>query len=350
MCTTFILQNDHSMLLGQNYDFYYGHGLMVVGKRGVQKEAFKSFKTSDEDGESIYWIANYGSVTFTQFGRELPMSGMNEKGLVVAMMYHDEGEFPREDDRNSLNELQWIQYQLDQYATVEEVIYHLDDLRLEKVMYVLHYTVADAQGNAVLIEFIDGVAQIICDEKHLALSNSSFKSSKRYAEQFMETPIPELSRRVTSHDRFTLAYRHVERINSMLTEVPISMDEAFFVLKELSVSPSSDSVWDWIGEKTPLTITYWSIVFDLKKMSIHYKDYHNNKIRTINLNSLNFAKTEPTLCLRIDNQLEALINSAFFPYTTSENKRIIDLSYKPISDVFPIEEQLKLATHPDKFQ
>ena len=41
MCTTFILQNDHSMLLGQNYDFYYGHGLIVVGKQGVQKSHYK---------------------------------------------------------------------------------------------------------------------------------------------------------------------------------------------------------------------------------------------------------------------------------------------------------------------
>jgi choloylglycine hydrolase len=350
MCTTFIVQNDHSMLLGQNYDFYYGHGLIVVGNRDVQKEAFKTIKSSYDAGKGLKWTVNYGSVTFTQFGRELPMSGMNEKGLVVAMMYHDEGEFPREDDRLTLNELQWIQYQLDQYATVEEVILHLNEIRLEKVMYVLHYSVADAEGNAVLIEFIEGKAQVIRDEKYFALSNSSFKSSKRYAKQFMETPISELSKVVTSHDRFTLAYRHVERINTILTEAPIPVEEAFFVLKDLSVSPSPDSTWDWIGAKTPTTLTYWSIVFDLKKLSIYYKDYHNNKIRTIDLNSFNFAKTEPTLCLRIDNQLEGGINSTFVPYTTHENKRIIELSYKPISDIFPIEEQLKLAVHPDKFQ
>lgn len=347
MCTTFIVQNDHSMLLGQNYDFYYGHGLIVVGKRNVQKEAFK---LSHENGKGLKWTANYGTVTFTQFGRELPMSGMNEKGLVVAMMYHDEGEFPREDARVTLNELQWIQYQLDQYAKVEEVIHHLDDIRLEKAMYVLHYTVADAQGNAVLIEFIDGKAQVIYDEKYLALSNSSFISSKRYAEQFMKTPISKLSKRVTSHDRFTLAYRHVERINTMLTKVPIPLNEAFFVLEELSVSPSPDSTWDWVGDKTPPTLTYWSVVFDFKKNRIHYKDYHNKTIRTVELDSFDFAKTEPTLCLRVDNQLEGIINSAFVPYTTHENKRIIELSYKPINDIFPLEQQQRLAVYPDKFQ
>lgn len=30
MCTTFAMKNEEVMLLGHNYDFYYGHGLIVV--------------------------------------------------------------------------------------------------------------------------------------------------------------------------------------------------------------------------------------------------------------------------------------------------------------------------------
>lgn len=290
---------------------------------------------------------NYGSITFTQFGRELPMSGMNEKGLVVVMMYHEDGEYPNEDARVTLNALQWIQYQLDQYATVDEVIRHL---RLEKSMYILHYTIADAQGNATLIEFVNGTAQVVRDEAYLALTNSSFKSSKEYAKQFMETPITKLSKRVTSHDRFTLAYRHVQRINTELTKAPIPIDEAFSMLKEVSVKPSLGSIWNWIGHKIPPTFTYWSIVLDLKNFRIHYKDYNNKLIRTIELDSFNFSKKEPALCLRLDNQLKDVINSAFVPYTSEEHERIIRLSYKPICDNFPINEQLELAVYPDRFQ
>ncbi len=345
MCTTFILQNDQSMLLGQNYDFYYGHGLVVVGKRGVQKESLKK-----EGEKALKWTVNYGSISFTQFGRELPMSGMNEKGLVVAMMYHDDGQFPQEDDRATMNELQWIQYQLDQYATVDEVIHHLDEIRLVKSVYVLHYTVADAQGNAVLIEFIDGIAQVIRDEKNLASTNNSFEASKQYAEPFMDTPISKLSKRVASFDRFTLAYRHVMRINTLMANTPIPTNEAFNVLKELSVKPTWDSIWKWIGRKTPPTFTYWSIVFDLKHFKIHFKDYHNKKVRSIEVGSFNYSKTEPALCMRLDNQLSGIVNAAFVPYTTQENERIIRLSYKPIIDIIPLEQQRELAEYPDQFQ
>jgi len=70
-------------LLGQNYDFYYGHGLIVVSPRGLSK-----FSLSDKEEGRLHWVSKYGNVTFTQFGRELPMSGMNENGLAIAMMFH----------------------------------------------------------------------------------------------------------------------------------------------------------------------------------------------------------------------------------------------------------------------
>ena len=345
MCTTFILQNDHSMLLGQNYDFYYGHGLIVVGKRGIQKESLKV-----NGQKSKTWTSNYGSVTLTQFGRELPISGMNEKGLTVAMMYHDDGQLPEEDERAVMNELQWMQYQLDQFSTVADVVDHLEEIRIVKSLYALHYTVADALGHVALIEFVHGIAQVIHDESYFVLSNSSFKISKQYAEQFLQIPISKLSRKVNSLDRFTLAYRYVERIISDAQQAPSLIDEAFYVLKELSVLPSSNEDWGWVGEENPLTLTFWSVVFDLKHAEIHYIDNHNNNIRTIELNSLNFSKAEPTLCLRLDNELAGCVNTAFNPYTTEENERIIRLSFKPISDIVPLDEQLELAVYPEQFK
>lgn len=88
MCPTFTLRNHKSILLGQNYDFYYVHGLIVASKRGLQKEAFKK-----KGRIGAAWTFKYGNVTFVQFGRELPMSGMNEKGLAIAMMYHEDGQY-----------------------------------------------------------------------------------------------------------------------------------------------------------------------------------------------------------------------------------------------------------------
>lgn len=345
MCTTFTLQNNESNLLGQNYDYYYGHGLILVSKRDLQKESIK-----EEGKKGVAWTSKYGSVTFTQFGRELPMSGMNEKGLTIAMMYHEDGQYPEVDDRPALNELQWIQYQLDRYASVEELVNNLDNIRLEKSMYELHYTVSDASGHTVIIEFIAGKPQVIKGAQYFTVTNSSFNKSLQYADQFKDISIAKLSKQVNSLDRFTLASRIVEQTSLKYASSQIPIKEPFAILEEVSVKPSFESTWSWDGDKIPPTFTYWSIVFDMKNLTIHYRDYRNKAIRSIELKNFNFSKVEPVLTLQLDNQLRGGIESEFKPYTTQDNERIIRISYKPITDIFPIEFQLELAKYPDTFK
>src|SRR5436305_3006577 len=80
-CTTFCLKNRGEVLFGGNYDWDIGDGLVFVNKRGVAKTA------ADVDSPNpAKWVSEYGSVTFNQYGRENPMGGMNEAGLVVEVM------------------------------------------------------------------------------------------------------------------------------------------------------------------------------------------------------------------------------------------------------------------------
>jgi len=93
-CTTFCLKNRGEVLFGGNYDWMIGDGLVFVNKRGVAKQA-----TVEESEHQAQWVSKYGSVTFNQYGRENPMGGMNEAGLVVEVMWLAETEYPKEDAR-----------------------------------------------------------------------------------------------------------------------------------------------------------------------------------------------------------------------------------------------------------
>src|SRR5215210_5619681 len=139
-CSTFLLARDGKFVFGRNYDWVTGNGMVVVNARGMQKTSFVP------DGEkSVSWISRCGSITFNQFGKEFPHGGINEKGLVVELMWLDETTYPNADDRGALSELQWIQYQLDNSATVDEVIASNKTVRISKKNSVpLHYLVADA--------------------------------------------------------------------------------------------------------------------------------------------------------------------------------------------------------------
>jgi choloylglycine hydrolase len=149
-CTTFCLKNRGEVLSGGNYDWMISDGLVFVNKRGVMKQA-----TVEESDHQARWVSKYGSVTFNQYGRENPMGGMNEAGLVVEVMWLAETEYPKEDARPTVGSQEWVQYQLDTSATVREAISNARWVRLTSVVKI-HYLVSDRAGNAATFEFLNG--------------------------------------------------------------------------------------------------------------------------------------------------------------------------------------------------
>ena len=116
-CTTFCLPGSEGPVFGRNYDWGVGVANVTINKRGLKKTALV------EEGEDpAEWTSKFGSLTFNQYGHELPTGGMNEAGLVVEVMWLDETRFPTRDERKGLCELQWVQYQLDNCRNVEEVL------------------------------------------------------------------------------------------------------------------------------------------------------------------------------------------------------------------------------------
>ena len=95
------------------------------------------------------WISRYGSISFNQNGREFPYGGMNQAGLVIEQMMHEneDAKYPALDDRFGLAELQWIQYQLDVSASVADVIASDRTVRISFTSVApLHFLAADAGG------------------------------------------------------------------------------------------------------------------------------------------------------------------------------------------------------------
>src|SRR5215204_1851506 len=151
-CTTFFINQNGKMVFGRNYDWVSGSGMVNTNLRGLAKTSFPM-----QEGKTISWVSKYGSITFNQYGKEFPTGGMNEKGLVVELMWLDETKYPSADKRPAIGVLQWIQYQLDNCATIDEVIATDKKLRISATGTTpLHYLVADANGNAATIEFLNG--------------------------------------------------------------------------------------------------------------------------------------------------------------------------------------------------
>ena len=192
-CTTICLVEKDRTLVAYNYDAWASEGLILVNKRGMSK------KGHAKQGAS--WTARYGSVTFNPFGRDEPSSGVNEKGLMVSLMWVDSARYPPADHHPIIGPQRWIQYHLDNHASVAEVVANAEAVRIASA-FPLHYLFADASGDAAVIEFLDGKLVVYRGETLpvRALANSTYADSIAAFEAAKRTG--EIPTSQSSLDRF----------------------------------------------------------------------------------------------------------------------------------------------------
>lgn len=346
-CTTFQLTHEGQVLVGKNYDWMVEDGLIIVNKRGVSKTAMKSTVDNTGLGTPATWTSKYGSITFVQYGRELGPGGMNEAGLVVESMglfrNTPNRKYPDPDDRDSIMVSQWRQYQLDNFASVKEVIACDTKLRIRPKKGIHpHFIVSDKEGNCATIEFLDG--KMVCHTNgtlpHRVLTNNTYDLSFDYLEK---NTIPEPDR-FKSIERFIRAAKMVEKYNPETSTSPI--DYAFEILK--SVSWSVDREW----QGTSFTSnTRWSIVYDQKNLRIHFRTHGNPEIRVINLDAFDFSCATPAKIFDVTANFSGDISGKFVDYTWKKNRDLIENTFTK-TVFFPklSDEQLdRLSKYPEMF-
>jgi penicillin V acylase-like amidase (Ntn superfamily) len=191
-CTTFIVGDSGRQLFGRNYDWHFSDGYIMVNKKGVRKKAYLS--AEEPEGQPAAWTSRFGSITFNQFGREFPQGGMNEAGLVIESMSLMSTKFPDADGRPYVRSANlWRQYILDTCASVKDVI--ASDSRI-RISYDAakgigtHFLVLDNEGDAAVIEFLNGVMVAYTGDAlpMRVLSNRTYEASLPFWANNKRTP------------------------------------------------------------------------------------------------------------------------------------------------------------------
>lgn len=305
-CTTFLLSKNGQHVFGRNYDWVSGNGMMVINKRGIKKTSFQT-----GSGQPVSWVSSCGSITFNQWGKDFPTGGMNEKGLVVELMWLEDTDYPSADKRPALNVLQWIQYQLDNCATIDDVIATDAKIRISNEGFApLHYLIADASGRAATIEFLKGTT-IVTKGKELTypvLTNSIYSNSLHQTGAEVQKQSAEpLQFRDNSIQRFATACSMVQQFQQ-ITEPPVAY--AFKILNRVAQG----------------SFTKWRIVYDITARQIHYATGGNGQPRGLSFSDFDFSCNGITLASNLnDGTLEDNKNS-FRPLTFDENKRTIEVT------------------------
>jgi choloylglycine hydrolase len=336
-CTAFCIENGDSPIIGKNQDWHFGEGMIVVNKRNQTKTAFTF------PGESTYnlatWTSKYGSITFVQYGRESAFSGMNEAGLTVSILALDQTEYPKYDSRPSIGKSQYIQFILDNYKTIDEIIQSDRIIRLRNDQSRSHFFVVDSSGASLSIEFLNGKTvfhygktmpvEVMANDPYEQCINS-YKDWFKLQGQPYESSMNRFARAVSMVTKAT----NLQFVNSA-----DAVKYAFNILDSVRQNHSS-------------TPTKFQIVYDPKERMIYFKSYRNTKLRYFSIDGFDYSSQSVSKVLDLNADLKGDVTSDFIDYTTEINEALIKKAWEELSGGGNIDlpALTQMSHYPETFQ
>jgi len=301
-CTVFSIPQSSRKIVAKSYDWYTGHGLIIVNQRGVYKEAFEG---------SLKWTSRYGSISLSQLGKEFPQSGMNEKGLVVEILWLDKTVFPEDDSSlPTINEVQWIQYLLDRADSTKTAIKLANRIQIKKIKADVHYMVCDRFAKCATFEYLGGKLTVHSGQDIVVptLSNHTYEESVNELSKYRgfggELPIP---RDRDSLGRFVKASDSAKAFRLGQDEI----GSAFRIL---------DSVRLW----KVTSRTQWQIVYDVMERKIYLETRHSKGRKVIQFSAFDFdCRSEALMYPDIDEESVGDVSRDFVPYSTELNAKMM---------------------------
>lgn len=288
-CLTFCLSNGGEIIYGRNFDWTVGIGAVFVNPRHVRKVSF-----TPPANAPVTWTSKYGSVTFNQFSRDIPVGGMNEEGLVIECLV-SAAQHPPVQGKKAITELQWIQYHLDMCKTVEEVITAAKKVGILKYAVPIHYFMTDASGRCAVIEYLDGKMVVRTGNTlpDKVLANMPYDFERKFAQS-------------SNDGRFARAAKALMAFDGKEKPVPY----AYGVLDAVSQGD----------------FTKWQVVYDVKRRTIHFKTLSKPAVKVVNMAKLGIADLDRPLMMDVNLDGKGAVDRKFKPCTREKNEALMDES------------------------
>lgn len=317
-CSAFLVDGPDGPLVGKGYDWHDERGVLLVNPRGAGKRALV---VSPADAPAT-WTSRFASLTFNQYGRELPNGGMNAAGLVVEVLMLPGSRFPVRDARPAVTELGLVQYLLDLAETTPEAVALAAKVRVASAYADVHYFVCDAAGACAALEFLGGrlVATSGPGMPVRALTNSTYAEASRAA-----ATVPA-ARGGGSLARFA---RLAGRIRT-----PVAAGDAVagaFAILDAVRFPDS---------------TQWNVVYEQRSRRVHFRTRSRWTVKTVALDAFPPGCAQPAPMLDLLRDGGGDVAGAFVPYTEEANRALVRGTLAPMRRELPAGTVERVATHP----
>jgi choloylglycine hydrolase len=315
-CSAFLRDGPGGPVMGKSYDWDDERGLVLVNKRDVTKRALVL-----APGQTpARWRSRLASLTFNQFGRELPNGGINEAGLAVEVLVLPATAYEKPDGRPVVTELGLVQYLLDQASSTSEAVELARGVRVAPVEAQLHYFLCDARGSCATLEFLRGALVVSTADAMpvCAVTNSTYAASLRA----LGRPAGNGS---GSLGRFS---RLAGQLQVASKGDPVA--GAFAVLDSVRFGGS----------------TQWQIVYELHDRRVHFRSRRHPSIKTVALRAFSSTCAEPVLMLDMASDHAGDVASAFVPYTQEANRALVEATLRSRRAKLPAGTSQRVTAHP----
>ncbi|KGM32351.1 linear amide C-N hydrolase [Inquilinus limosus] len=322
MCTDFLLlAEDASVVNGRSMEF--GSDLkseLLISGRGTEKTS----PTPDlKDG--LRWTAQYGYIGMNAYGKTIITDGMNEAGLSIGALWLPGTRYAHtvSTPSQALVVDLFTSWVLGTCATVDDVKAQLTgggieiwgDLVLEKET-PLHFPIHDERGRSIVIEFIDGVAQIHDNpvavltndppfpwqitniENYVGLSNTDAEPIHIGLQRFKQTGHGSGMRGMpgdsTPPSRFirTVFQKHFAHRPKDAGE---ACNLAIHLLNGVDIPVGTSASRPAHGGKVEYDYTQWIVVKALRQKVFNVRTYTNPTMMQIDLKQLDLSRPGETL-------------------------------------------------------
>lgn len=289
-------------------------------RQGVSLDQAEKF---GEENKPLAWTSQYGSVVM-MVADSASSDGINTEGLVANLLYLADTEFAdikKKEGVLGLSILRWVQFVLDSFATVQEVVDYFEENR-NRVIIVdesvpnpsgaqkeakCHLSVSDASGDSAIIEICNGEYQIYHKRYYKIMTNQPGYATQIVLNQFWQYQWdPDNSERSQTipgapfaDARFARASYYTNALEPA-TSINDSIAQTFSVMANASIP---------VGFKTPdedapnNATTIWTNVAAHKELLYYYRNTSSPNTVWADMKQMNLSDKDSPSCF-VDEQGE----------------------------------------------
>ena len=298
-CTRVVYQGNKDMVItGRTMDWKEDTRSNIwIFPRGMERNG-------EVGKDPMRWKSKYGSVVTAAYDI-CSTDGMNEKGLVANLLWLAESSYPQwNGEKPALSIAAWVQYMLDNFATVSEAVSEIEKNTFDVVsdmmpdgtrMATLHLSISDATGDNAIFEYIDGKLNIHHNRSYQVMTNSPVFDQQLALDDYWKTIggttfLPGTNR---AADRFVRASFYINEIPKT-EDTRTALASVFSVIRNTSVP---------FGISTPdqpnISSTRWRTVSDQKDKVYYFESTLYPNVFWVDFKDVDFSEKAPVRKLNL---------------------------------------------------